>query len=460
MLLVGGCMITTDAQYRASAMIHVPQACQTPADMPASMIGCIDPGALNYAPGAVQIGKCLYKVNGCTSPTALNYNSEAITMDGSCVEPVSGCTVNAAGYAGVSRDTPGYKTRYVGKPTRTEGVVTYPAYGAVNSFSASANVLSGCVATLEGCMDSTAVNFNPQANANTNTWCVPRVEGCMMPGPTTVKTSTAPASRAHDKDGGSANFSVAATVNIVGYCTVGRYGCTDSSAVNYDSKASIDDNTCYFSLLGCLDRSALNFNCSVVDVFTPCTYASKIIVPTVHDATMCQYTIAPPPPPRIVAEPGQESVDAISITLVATGDMADYTDALKLQIATQYATLANVPVENVVVLVRPASVIIEVRIVASASTPLATIQSSITSVMASPQAASAFLSSVGVQVISTPVVENVAVPVLAPPAPPPSDEATAGAIIGGVIGGIVAFLLLAFIGYMICRKSSKKTYPA
>lgn len=462
MLLVGGCMIMTDANYRASAMIHVPEACATqPASMPAWQ-GCIDPGALNYAPGAVQITKCLYKVNGCTSSTALNYNSEAAVDDGSCVEPILGCTVNTAGYAGVATDTPGYKARYVGVPTRVEeagGVVTYPTYGAVNNYSATANVLSGCVTTVEGCMDPTAVNYNPHANANTNTWCVPRVEGCMMPGPTTVKSTTYPTARAHFKDGGSGNFSVGATVHINGYCSVGRYGCTDPLAINYESKASIDDGTCWYNLLGCLDKSALNFNCSEVDKFTPCAYTMRTMVPTAHLAEICQYTIAPPSPPRIVAQPGQASLEVMSVSFTAVGDVSDYTDAKKDTIKIAFATQANVPVDNVDVIITSGSVNIEVRIAASETTSLAAVQSNLAAVTASPAAASAFLSAANVQVISTPRVESVVVPILVPPAPPPAEDT--GAIIGGVIGGIVALLLCACVVVIIMKqRSGKATYPA
>merc|ERR1719183_1662276 len=76
-LLVGGCMISTDEYYRSSAMIHVPAACKTPADLPAVQKGCVFPGARNYKPGAVQSDKCLYGLRGCMDLTALNYNSEA-----------------------------------------------------------------------------------------------------------------------------------------------------------------------------------------------------------------------------------------------------------------------------------------------------------------------------------------------------------------------------------------------
>jgi len=181
--------------------------------------------------------------------------------------------------------------------------------------------------------------------------------------------------------------------------------------------------------------------------------------PTLHDAQICQYTIAPPSPPRVVAQPGQASLEAISISFTARGDVSDYTDAKKNQIAGTFATQANVPIENVFVLINAASVNIEVRIAASETTSLAAVQSNLAAVTASPAAASAFLSAAGVQVISTPRVESVVVPILVPPAPPPAEDT--GAIIGGVIGGIVALLLCACVVVIIMKqRSGKATYPA
>ena len=37
-------------------------------------------------------------------------------------------------------------------------------------------------------------------------------------------------------------------------------GCTDQSAMNYDSLANCDDGSCIFTVLGCTDSSATNYN--------------------------------------------------------------------------------------------------------------------------------------------------------------------------------------------------------
>ena len=50
--LVAGCMISADARYDPEAEVHLPDACDVPAD---HLVGCLDPSALNYASGALQV---------------------------------------------------------------------------------------------------------------------------------------------------------------------------------------------------------------------------------------------------------------------------------------------------------------------------------------------------------------------------------------------------------------------
>ena len=80
-------------------------------EAPPDWKGCLFPGAVNFAPGAKESGKCIYHTKGCTSPTALNYNSEAVENDpdNPCVEPVLGCTLSTDSYTNVDAGTPAYK---------------------------------------------------------------------------------------------------------------------------------------------------------------------------------------------------------------------------------------------------------------------------------------------------------------------------------------------------------------
>ena len=43
-------------------------------------------------------------------------------------------------------------------------------------------------------------------------------------------------------------------------CDYSCYGCTDSEAVNFDSLATIDDGSCVYEILGCTDNTACNYN--------------------------------------------------------------------------------------------------------------------------------------------------------------------------------------------------------
>lgn len=39
-----------------------------------------------------------------------------------------------------------------------------------------------------------------------------------------------------------------------------EYGCTDSTAENYDPNATVDDGSCNYAEYGCTDANATNFN--------------------------------------------------------------------------------------------------------------------------------------------------------------------------------------------------------
>jgi len=294
-LLVGGCMIPADANYTATAEVHVPQMCYLPKDFHK---GCMFPGATNYDPAAVQPAACHYLTQGCTDSTAVNYNREAGIDDGSCIATVLGCTVKSGttSYTDVATDTPAYQTRHYGSALRTVGKVILPAYAAVLNYNPSANVNVHCIVAVEGCMDPDAVNYHPLANVNSNTWCIPKVEGCMMPSFNQASLNFHGAgAKTHYKDGGSANYLASATVNTG--CLIERYGCMDSLAYNYDAHATVP-TTCYQNQGGCFDNAASNFNCTKWGVdnaggagftffTTPCTDAFPSA--TVHYESLCYY---------------------------------------------------------------------------------------------------------------------------------------------------------------------------
>lgn len=89
-----------------------------------------------------------------------------------------------------------------------------------------------------GCTDSSAKNYNPNANRN-NGKCTYYTKGC------TDKNAINYNSKA-EKDDGS--------------CIKKILGCTEKEALNYNEKANTDDGSCIKKVLGCMDESALNYN--------------------------------------------------------------------------------------------------------------------------------------------------------------------------------------------------------
>eukprot|EP00966_Prymnesium_polylepis_P184689 4280547-Prymnesium_polylepis.1 len=358
-LLMGGCMLANDANYTKHAEVHVPQLCYLPYDY---KTGCMFPGATNYDPQAIQPGNCHYNIAGCTDSTAVNYNSEAYTDDGSCIAVVSGCTVKSSttSYTGVDTDTPDYQTRYFGRANRAIGLVTQTAYAAVLNYNSNANVNHGCVVAIEGCMDSLAVNYDPYANVNSNTWCIPAITGCMMPPYLQASTNfNGMGAKTHYHDGGAANFNPAATVHVPSDRAIERYGCTDSTAANYDPHATVQ-TTCYTFTGGCLESTALNFNCTALAVgstilTTACTADSPRA--TYHSADLCNFNAEATSVEQTV--PAEGSGD-VTTEILASGSVEDY-DTIRLDgIASTFATEVGFNVADTSAAVSAASVKISI----------------------------------------------------------------------------------------------------
>lgn len=314
--------------------------------------GCNDPFATNYNSDVdVNDGSCVYPVTGCTQMNALNYNANATYDDGSCVFPDACGTLNMlyfdwsggvfANECSVSLyDQNGNNVAYSTGSFDTYACINdgcfyttindnfgdgwenntlniylngsaeplaspYLPSGSVDVMMLSINT-TGCEITHEGCMDPTAMNFDPIANvmdsscvysqdcqygwsyivAATGFWAdemsfsimsssgdvVYNFEGevnnstvidmaCLIPDCYTVSME--------DSWGDGWNGGYVSISNSMGYgdffgnlswgdSQVGMYsilsncgsevmGCMDSTAMNYDASATQDNGTCMYN---------------------------------------------------------------------------------------------------------------------------------------------------------------------------------------------------------------------
>ena len=314
-MLFAGCMISSDANYDALAEVHVPAYCASPADYNK---GCLLPSALNYDPIAKQSGECLFHTKGCISRTAINFNPYATITDpfnAACVETRVGCTVRSEAYYGVDAGTPEYASGFYGSAAEGAGGPLYmkvhqsafaSAAKAVLAYDPIATVNSGCIVAVEGCMDSTARNYDPLATVNSNSWCVPIVEGCMLPSAPYASGGYAnPEAAASNTrvipggivDGLSGNFSLSTTMHRPALCTEPvRYGCGTPGKVNYDPLANVH-TFCYSELPGCLNAAAVNYGCASYDDTSTCTLPEAERV-TTHVPGICRWELSPPSPPN------------------------------------------------------------------------------------------------------------------------------------------------------------------
>ena len=382
-----GCMLSNDSAYDVLADVHVPDYCAAVRLGGADFRrGCLFASALNYDATALQSADCHYDNVGCADSAALNFHSEATFHDAAaCIYGIEGCTVNSARQDGS------------GAPT-------------VLNYDPAARVNVGCILALEGCMDSDAVNYAPDATVNSFTWCISGELGCMRP------DFTQPSSHGRD---GSASYNPLATRHDPTLCPIARLGCRQSTMANYDPFATVDA-PCIPVRQGCLHPDAVNFNCTLRQN-APCAERVPSVVITQHNDALCHFGLLPPAAPIGAAE----AVPAATVILTAAGDPSDYDAASRAAIASSFATQVAVDPAAVVVSVEAASVRITVVITFPSASAAQTAGSSIAAVMGDAAAASAFL---GISVESAPQVEVgvVYVPISLPPSAPPEANSTSG----------------------------------
>jgi len=97
-----------------------------------------------------------------------------------------------------------------------------------------------CVPVVDGCMDAAAYNYNNLANTNDTCYYDP---GCTNPGYLEYYTQ-----------------GYLADVNDSSCSVLAIFGCTDSTAFNYDNTANVDNGGCVPVIIGCMSDIAFNYN--------------------------------------------------------------------------------------------------------------------------------------------------------------------------------------------------------
>jgi len=208
---------------------------------------------------------------------------------------------------------------------------------------------------------------------------------------------------------GAANYDPAATVHDLSSCIPALVGCTQSSALNYDPLANVDDGRCVNAYPGCLDPSARNFNCTARGE-TPCR--ADVPRASVHSADVCQYQptpSSPSPPPPLPPCSGDCNLEyTLTCQFVAHGEVADVdTTEAKAVLAAAFAGAVSdasgedISDSDILVQVEAASVLVTITITARSGAHVQAMQAALQPHLGTAQNASAF---VGMPVQSVPLV--------------------------------------------------------
>ena len=240
-----GCTDPSAPNYDPLAVIDDGSCCYN--------LGCTDTIACNYDPAACDDdGSCIYVVYGCTVPGAINYYAGATTDDGSCIFPdcpdtnlgfnVNGATLPSAAGGGTYNTPTGItpnscndlEAYQIALRSGTQCTVGSPLdafpYCQFTPGSADMNepITFGCDTTVV----TPIYGWDDLAGGGALAWAAlpGSPSGSWQPVWTDPTTATPP------------GFTYVDISCCSGGATV--YGCTDSSATNYNSLATIDDGSC------------------------------------------------------------------------------------------------------------------------------------------------------------------------------------------------------------------------
>jgi hypothetical protein len=192
--------------------------------------GCPDPNACNYNPASTCLDytQCSYDCQGCTNPSAGNYDPNATVDDGSCCDLYY--TIVADGpmsWSAWSFTSFGYAYGY------------YP-------YQSGFCLFDGCYTFSTGTQYDQELGANPVVN-----WQLLDSDGnVVLTGSTEtglgVEFST-PNVLEGCMDGSACNYDPEVNCGNIALCNYDCFGCTDPLASNYNSAALVDNGTCCYN---------------------------------------------------------------------------------------------------------------------------------------------------------------------------------------------------------------------
>ena len=279
--------------------IFISDTCIPPPPVP----GCTNPNYIEYNPLAtLDDNSCsILKVYGCTDSVMFNYDPLANTMDyiDSCSYTLTLFDLAGNGWIGsrldiLQDDTTSYvlgsgfsETFYLtlNAPELVRAKFFINAQASATAIECGFSLVSSsgdttlyvaggfsdpiipfydyigitycgnmCIPVITGCMDIFAYNYDVFANTSDICYYSP---GCISPAYLEYYTQGYVA----DIDDGSCS-------------TLALFGCTDSTAFNYDSLANVDNGGCVPIITGCMDAFAFNYNlqANTTDTCVPYIY--------------------------------------------------------------------------------------------------------------------------------------------------------------------------------------------
>ena len=247
-----------------------------------------------YNPAATyDDGSCPPIVFGCNEPASATYRSDAAVTHSNnslCIYEYKGCMDSSA----LNYD-----------PTaNVMGACSYHVYGCTDTLAANYDPRftkddpeTPCLYL--GCTDERATNYNPSASFGDTGLCDPVYPGCTDPTAlnyfATYNFNDGSCSRSGCMDSTDANYDSGATFHVPSRCTGRRRnrmlsshtGCLDPQASNYDDTAADhEDDLCQYCVLGCRNSTALNHNAQA-----SCNTTESPIAYAPYAAPVCEFAV-------------------------------------------------------------------------------------------------------------------------------------------------------------------------